>query len=217
MKGGSTTIHPARCYSFCKRVFMQQAMGQITAVIQNMINTNPQEIASFCSAVSIRYCKKHEIIAKEGHIPAEIYFINNGMLRVIVNDAKAVDHTIHFALENQFIADYSSFLQQKPAMYSLQALEATELLVLPRDSIEMGYQSMAEGQKLGRLIAEFYFIYQDERIRNQYARTAKERYDYMSTVFPGIHDRVPQYMIASYLGITPVHLSRLKKPTPSKI
>ena len=64
---------------------------------------------------------------------------------------------------------------------------------------------------MGRLIAEYYFIYQDNRIQNNYFRTPKERYDNITQVFPNIHNRVPQHMIASYLGITSIHLSRLKK------
>lgn len=64
---------------------------------------------------------------------------------------------------------------------------------------------------MGRLIAEWYFIYKDTRIKNLYALTPKERYDQITDVFPNIHNRVPQHMIASYLGITAVHLSRLKK------
>jgi pectate lyase len=85
------------------------------------------------------------------------------------------------------------------------------VIILPRKSIEWGYSNMQEGQKLGRLIAEFYFIYHDNRIKNLYARTPLERYNALAEVFPNIHNRVPQHMIASYLGITPVHLSRLKK------
>jgi CRP-like cAMP-binding protein len=69
---------------------------------------------------------------------------------------------------------------------------------------------MQQGNKMGRLIAEYYFIYQDDRISNRYVQTPKERYDIIDTIFPSIHQRVPQHMIASYLGITPIHLSRLK-------
>jgi hypothetical protein len=85
------------------------------------------------------------------------------------------------------------------------------VVVLPRPAIEWGYENLAEGQKMGRLIAEYYFIYQDERIKNMYIRTPKQRYDNITEVFPNIHNRAPQHMIASYLGVTPVHLSRLKK------
>jgi CRP-like cAMP-binding protein len=136
---------------------------------------------------------------------------------VIVHDKEGSEHTIHFALENQFIADYSSFIQQQPSLYTLQALEETEVVIMPRSAVDWGYKNLKEGDKLGRLIAEFYFIYQDNRIKNQYARSAKERYDTITEVFPNIHNRVPQHMIASYLGITPVHLSRLKKSDYSKV
>ena len=121
------------------------------------------------------------------------------------------EHTIHFALENQFITDYSNFIQGLPSIYTLQTLEETEVIILPRSSIEWGYKYLTDGQKMGRLIAEYYFIYQDDRIKNLYIRTPKERYDNITNVFPNIHNRVPQHMIASYLGITPIHLSRLKK------
>jgi hypothetical protein len=90
-------------------------------------------------------------------------------------------------------------------------LEETQVVVLPRSIIEWGYNNLIEGQKMGRLIAEYYFIYQDSRIKNLYIRTPKQRYDSITEVFPNIHNRVPQHMIASYLGITPIHLSRLKK------
>ena len=149
-------------------------------------------------------------------MPNEIFFINKGLIRVIVTDNEGVEHSIHFAMENQFIADYSSFLLKQPSLYTLQAEEETEVVVMPRAAIEWGYKNLAQGDRLGRLIAEFYFIYQDNRIKNLYARTPKERYDSITDVFPGIHNRVPQHMIASYLGISPVHLSRLKKASQKK-
>jgi hypothetical protein len=75
---------------------------------------------------------------------------------------------------------------------------------------------MKSGDRLGRLIAESFFVYQDGRIRNRYVRKPKARYDAITQLFPDIHNRVPQHMIASFLGITPVHLSRLKKQAYEK-
>ena len=124
---------------------------------------------------------------------------------------------MHFAFENQFIADYSAFLLKQPSLYTLQTEEETEVVVMPRAAIDWGYKNLKQGDRLGRLIAEFYFIYQDNRLKNLYARTPKERYDTITEVFPNIHNRVPQHMIASYLGITPVHLSRLKKANYKKV
>jgi signal-transduction protein with cAMP-binding, CBS, and nucleotidyltransferase domain len=186
-------------------------MEQIKQVIKRMISISEDELNDFLDQAIIKKFKRQEIVSRPGIIPNEIFFINKGLIRVIVTDNAGVEHTIHFALENQFIADYSCFIQKQPSLYTLQTVEETEAVVLPRSAIEWGYKNLKEGQKMGRLIAEFYFIYQDDRIKNQYARTPKQRYDSITEVFPNIHNRVPQHMIASYLGITPVHLSRLKK------
>ena len=186
-------------------------MQQISHVIQQMISINQDELDEFLCRTFTKTFQKQELLSRPGAVPNEIFFINKGIIRVIVTDNDGTDHTIHFALENQFIADYSCFLQKQSSLYSLQAVEETEVMVLPRAAIEWGYNHLKEGDKLGRLIAEFYFVYQDNRIKNLYARTPKERYDSITDVFPDIHNRVPQHMIASYLGITPVHLSRLKK------
>ncbi len=181
-----------------------------------MISISDEELREFLSRCALRTFKKQEILSRPGMVPSEVFFVNKGLIRVMVTDNNGVDHTIHFALENQFIADYSSFILRQPALYTLQTLEDTELVVLPRSAIEWGYQHLQQGDRLGRLIAEFYFIYQDHRVKNLYSRSPKERYDTIAEVFPYIHNRAPQHMIASYLGITPVHLSRLKSATRKK-
>lgn len=186
-------------------------MDKIKSVINGLVSVTEREFNHLLSDCKVAFFKRNEILTHPGEVPNDIFFINQGMIRVTVTDNDGNEHTIHFALENQFIADYSSFINKQPALYALQALEDTEVVVMSRKAIEWGYTNMKEGDRLGRLIAEFYFIYQDNRIKNLYARTPKERYDSITEVFPNIHNRVPQHMIASYLGITPVHLSRLKK------
>jgi len=190
---------------------MTENMEQIRQVMKQMINVSDAELHDFLKQAISKTAKRQEIVSRPNAVPNEIFFINKGLIRVLVTDHSGTEHTIHFALENQFIADYSNFIQKKPSFYSLQAVEETQLVVLPRAAIEWGYKNLKEGQKMGRLVAEFYFIYQDDRIKNMYARTPKQRYDSITEVFPNIHNRVPQHMIASYLGITPVHLSRLKR------
>lgn len=186
-------------------------MDQIRQVMKQMIQVSEEALTDFLSRTVSRTFKRHEVLSQPRDIPNEVFFINRGIIRVLITDKDGADHTIHFALENQFIADYANFILQQPSIYSLISLEDTEVVVLPRAAIEWGYKNLNEGQKLGRLIAEYYFIYQDDRIKNLYTRTPKERYDNITDVFPDIHNRVPQHMIASYLGITPIHLSRLKK------
>jgi CRP-like cAMP-binding protein len=186
-------------------------MEQIRQVMKQMIKVSEDELNDFLSQAITKTFKRQETLSRPNAIPNEIFFINKGLIRVVITDNEGTEHTIHFALENQFIADYSNFMLKQPSLYTLQAVEETQVIVLPRSAIELGYKNLIDGQKMGRLIAEFYFIYQDDRIKNMYARTPKQRYDSITDVFPNIHNRVPQHMIASYLGITPVHLSRLKK------
>ena len=186
-------------------------MEQIKNVIRQMIAISEKELNDFLNQATIKTFKRLEIVSRPEAVPNEIFFINRGLIRVVITDNAGTEHTVHFALENQFISDYSNFMQKLPSFYTLQALEETEVVVLPRSVIEWGYKNLEEGDKMGRLVAEYYFIYQDNRIKNTYSRTPKERYDNIAEVFPNIHNRVPQHMIASYLGITPVHLSRLKK------
>ncbi|MBI3219369.1 MAG: Crp/Fnr family transcriptional regulator [Bacteroidetes bacterium] len=191
-------------------------MQAIRQAIQQMIPISENEMKELLNGCFEKTFPRQAVVSNPGIAPNEIFFINKGIIRVIVSDNGGVEHTIHFALENQFIADYSSFMLRQPSLYTLQALEETEVVVMPRSIIEWSYQNLRQGDRLGRLIAEFYFIYHDNRIKNMYARTPKERYDTITEVFPNIHNRVPQHMIASYLGITPVHLSRIKKGDYSK-
>lgn len=192
-------------------------MEQIRQVMKQMINVSEDELNIFLSTAITKTFKRQETISLPNAIPNEIFFIIKGIIRVSIADKEGTEHTIHFALENQFIADYANFIQKNPSIYSLQALEETQVVILSRSTIEWGYQNLADGQKMGRLIAEYYFIYQDDRIKNLYVRTPKQRYDSITDVFPNIHNRVPQHMIASYLGITPIHLSRLKKADLEKL
>jgi CRP-like cAMP-binding protein len=192
-------------------------MDEIKIAIQQMIHISEEELHHLLEKCFFKTFKRLESLSTPNSVPNEVFFIKKGLIRVMITDNEGVEHTVYFALENQFIADYSSFIQKHPSFYTLQAVEETQTVVMPRAAIEWGYKNLTEGQKLGRLIAEFYFIYQDDRIKNTYARTPKQRYDDISRVFPNIHNRVPQHMIASYLGITPVHLSRLKKGEIKKL
>lgn len=187
-----------------------QEFEALRNVISAMIKIRAEEFSEFSSRCSIRKYNRKSLLAEPGNIPQEVFFITSGILRVLLTDRDGSEHTIHFATENQFIADYGNFIMQTPAVYTLEALEDLTVVVIPRATIEWGYQHLEEGDKLGRLIAEYYFIYQDTRIRNQYRWTPGERFANLQQVFPDLINRVPQHMIASFLGITSVHLSRLK-------
>ena len=186
-------------------------MISLKNAIETMIEVSQKEMDTFMAFCYKKSFKKKEILSDDDKFVDEVYFIEKGILRVKIIDLEGKEHTTHFAIENQFIADYNAFLTQQKSRYQLEAMENTEVIVLPRKAIEWGYKNMSNGEKLGRLIAEYYFVYMDTRIQNLYTLSPIERYQLMGEIFPNIHNRVPQHMIASYLGITPIHLSRIKK------
>ena len=192
-------------------------MKALKQAIEQMIPISENESADFLMQCYAKKFKKKAVLSRVDAVPNEIFFVVKGIVRVLINDQNGTEHTTHFALENYFIADYSSFILKQPSYYSLEALEDTEVIVLPRSAVEWGYAHLENGDKLGRMVAEYYFIYNDMRIKNLYMKTPKERYDSITDIFPNIHNRVPQHMIASYLGITPIHLSRLKKADRPKL
>lgn len=186
-------------------------MDALVASIRGMVAISDEELTHFLALCFPRRFEAREFLSKQGEVSNEIFFISEGITRSTIVDPQGEEHTIHFSLEHQFVAEYTSFMLKLPASNNIQAIEETEVIVLPRKAIEWGYQNLTEGEKLGRLIAEYYFIYFDNRLKNQYVFTPAQRYENISKIFPNIHNRVPQHMIASYLGVSPVHLSRLKK------
>ncbi len=186
-------------------------MEKLKSTISQMISLSEDEARDFMAKCYRRKFKKKSILSEDDKIIDEVYFIEKGIIRVKIIDLSGSEHTVHFAIENQFIADYRAFLTGERSRYQLEAMEPTEVIVLPKKAIEWGYENLKEGQKLGRLIAEYYFTYLDRRIEHLYTLSSLERYDLMNQIFPDIHNRVPQHMIASYLGITPIHLSRIKR------
>jgi hypothetical protein len=189
-------------------------METLSAAIRNMIAISNSEMEALLKYCYTKKFKPKEFLSRQGELSNEIFFIMKGITRSTIIDHTGEEHTIHFSPEFQFVADYTSFMLRTPANSNLQAIEQTEVVVLPRQAIEWGYANLGQGDKMGRLIAEYYFIYFDNRLKNQYVFTPVQRYQNISKVFPNIHNRVPQRMIASYLGVSPVHLSRLKKEIP---
>jgi len=170
---------------------------QLISCILKMVDFSPDDISLFTRNMLLRQCRKGSYLLEESKIASAIFFINKGITRNLSILPDGTEFTQYFSLENTFITEYASFLNRAPAIYSIQC-------------IEQGYIHIREGNKLGRLIAENYFT---QFVKNAYERQTKtlmQQYETLDVYFPGIHRRVPQHMIASYLGITPVHLSRLK-------
>ncbi|MFC0776981.1 Crp/Fnr family transcriptional regulator [Flavobacterium sp. HJSW_4] len=156
------------------------------------------------------FFSRKQMLVNRGEVCGKIFFVASGLLRIYFTDEKGEEKTFHFCMENTFATDYESFLKGVPSSFSIQAVEDSVVLLVSREMLESLYSLLGEGQKLGRLIAEDYFFILNEKIKSIYVNSPMERYKAMNMRFPNLLQRVPQYHIASYLNISPVHLSRLK-------
>ncbi|MFB9076232.1 Crp/Fnr family transcriptional regulator [Flavobacterium procerum] len=190
---------------------MSQEFGSIYELIRHYIEIDDVEWAYCKSMFTLKKIKKKEIILSKGDVCGEIYFVLKGLLRIYFIDQNDDEKTFHFSLENTFATDYQSFLKEIVADLYIQALENTTVLVITYDMLRLLYSNLRNGEKLGRLIAEDYFFMMNEKIKGLYTQTPLQRYNSMNAAYPKILIRVSQHYIASYLNISPVHLSRLKR------
>lgn len=183
-------------------------------ILTRYISLSDDEWNAYSSLLKAKSVRKKSILHFEGSICKEVYFIRKGLLRIYFMDKEGNEKTFHFAPENTFVTDYESLLKQIPAHYSIQALEDSELLIMPETMISYGYEHLRYGEQLGRLLAEEYFLIFSDKVRSIYTLTPIERYSLLKQMIPTIFQRVAQHYIASYLNISPVHLSRLKSQNP---
>jgi len=183
---------------------------QIEKVISSFINLNKSEFDYFASKLQVKQLKRKEFLLREGQICSNSYFINNGCLRYFYN-VKGEEITGQFFFENGWYADYGSYLSGKPSEQNIEALEKTELLVLPKASLDELFMEIPTFEKFGRLMAEKAFLGMRQYTEMVTKQTAEERYLNLVKDRPKVIERIPQHYIASYLGIKAPSLSRIRK------
>lgn len=156
--------------------------------------------------------KKNEYLIRPGKICNFIAFVNNGILRYYI-DKDGEEFNIDFHLQATFASAYSSFLTGNPTIGYLQALENSELLILSKQDYDKLLAESSDWYKLAKYISDDYFLRKCKRQTSLLMDSAKDRYDLLLSTYPKIEQLVPQYQIASYLGIKPESLSRIKSLT----
>lgn len=188
---------------------------QILSKLSTFITLDKSEQDHFISKLQCRTLAKKEIILQEGQVCKHAFFINSGCLRYYYN-VDGQENTAQFFFENGWYTDYESFLSGKPAKQNIEALEKSELLLLSAKDLQQLYVDVPKFEKFGRLMAESAFLgirQRSEMLENQ---TAEQRYITLIKERPKVIERIPQHYIASYLGIKPPSLSRIRKRMASQ-
>lgn len=178
--------------------------------IDRYVKLNSAEYELLEPFLKFRKIKKKEYLLKEGQICNARYFILKGCFRSYYIDDNGTEKVIHFGVENWWMTDYDSLTTQKSSHLNIQAIEDSEVLVLDTNSFENLCVKLPKMERFFRIIAERTFVASQRRIHYMFSYTGEEMYTIFSETFPNFVQRVPQYMLASYLGITPEFLSKIK-------
>lgn len=190
--------------------------SNVKAYYQNLI---PQLTEEAWKAIeekfTVQQLKKGELLTRQGEVCRQVSFINRGLLRFYYNvDGKEI--STGFIPEGEYIAQYDSFLLQQPSKGCVDVLEEAELVNLSYDNVQALYNAHPVFQIFGRKIAEMLFIMIISQTTGLLTLSPEERYLQVAREEPFVIQRVPQYMIASYIGISPEHLSRLRRKLAAK-
>lgn len=156
-----------------------------------------------------RDAKKAEILTAHGQVEKNLYFVMDGILRLFY-EADNKDITLNFAFPNSFISCYSSFLTTDKTDFNLQALTDCKLAYLTKEDLEYLYLHTTCGQELGRILAEKLFLYLSERENAFLLKSPTQRYLDLFEEQARLIQEIPQKYLASYIGITPQALSRIR-------
>ena len=155
--------------------------------------------------------KKKDFLLKEGQTCRSIYFVEKGCLRMFFINDKQTEQITQFALDNWWLSDFISFMDNKPSGYFIQAVEKSEILSFDVNSFEALLKELPQMERYFRIIMQRAWAASQLRIKYMYELSKEEYYHLFRTSFPEFVQRVPQYMIASYLGLTPEYVSELRK------
>jgi CRP-like cAMP-binding protein len=155
--------------------------------------------------------RKKQYLLQEGDICKYVAFVEKGILRQYTVDDKGNEHILQFAFEGWWMADQYSFLTGEPSLYNIDALEDCELLLLTKQAEEQLLEKLPKFERFFRLLLQNNLIATLRRLESSLSDTAEEKYNQLIQSCPTLAERIPQHMLASFLGITPETVSRIRK------
>lgn len=184
--------------------------------LQNKIQLSDAELEMIRQVCVVRRLRKNQYLLQEGDVWRFNAFITKGCLRTYSINDRLQEHIINFAIENYWIGDRESLLNGTPSRYNIDAIEDSEVLLISKDNFAVLMKSIPQFQDLVNLIIERSFAASQDRINSSISFNAEQKYASFMEKQPQIAIRVPQHMVASYLGITPETLSRIRKQNLKK-
>jgi CRP-like cAMP-binding protein len=162
-------------------------------------------------SITRRFVKKRKALLIEGDISRYIYFIEKGALRSYTVDKEGTEHVIQLVVERHWVGDLYSFVSQLPGNVNIEAIEDSEVLLLAYHDLELLYDQIPQLERVFRQLYQRAYVTLQQRFNAVQSDHAEDRYRQLIKEQPHIAARIPLIYIASYLGITPESLSRIRK------
>jgi len=183
------------------------------AYIAGRTTLTEDEYARIGSVSILKTLRKHQYLLQAGDVWRYNAFVCHGCLRAYRVDNKGTEHILHFATENWWTGDRESLLTGNPAASNIDALENSEVILIGKENFDQLCQQIPAFNAMIQAILEKSFIVNQNRLHAAMSFTAEQKYLNFLEKYPNLVLRIPQHMIASYLGITPETLSRIRKDT----
>jgi CRP-like cAMP-binding protein len=179
--------------------------------IRKFVDLTDSEMLVLNQYVKSHKLKKKAYLLEEGKICRDLYFVEKGCLRMFFLNKKTVEQITQFALGGWWISDYFSFMDSTPSDYFIQSIEKSEIVSIDKSRFDELLAELPQLERYFRLIMQKTLAASQLRTKYLSEMSKEEFYLHFSASFPEFMQRVPQYMIASYLGLTPEYLSELRK------
>ncbi len=174
------------------------------------------EQAMISDLAAQRTVKRRQMILQEGFACRHYAFVVRGCFRMYAMDNKGKEHNVQFAAENDWIADIGSFHSGKPSGFFIEAIESSEIIQIERQNLYFLYLNIPKLDRIFKVIIENKFVELQNRALQNISSTAQQRYLHFLERYPHLATRLPSTQIASYLGITPEFLSKIRKDLSGK-
>lgn len=173
-----------------------------------LTNDDKELISSFFEFKALR---KKDFLLEEGDICKNLAFVSKGALKSYSLDEKGQEHISLLAWEGWWVSDFKSFISEEKAILSIDAIEDSEVLLISRNNYEALLMKVPAMERYFRMLYQNSLVTKDRRLISSNTYTAEEKYLHLIEMYPFISQRIPQNLIASYLGLTPETISRIKK------
>lgn len=174
------------------------------------------EFDQLTSSLQLKKVNKGHVFLREGEICQHSFFVENGLLRSYTIDESGKEHIIQFAPENWFVSDRSSIFFNEPSDFFIEAIEGSTVVLINKDFMIRVSELSSKFSAYNEILLQNNIRHIQKRVNQLLSASAENRYLNFIQLYPDLLLRVPQWMIASYLGITPESLSRVRKDLATK-